>query len=177
MKNKTNFVLDAVIFLGFLAAAVPSLTGLPIHEWLGVALAGTLIVHLLLHMDWLWGVLKRFFKNLWHSSRLNFVVNLAVLMAYVGVTLSGILISRDVVSVFGIQLQENRTWQAIHSLTANATIWLTALHFALHWRWIVNAFKRYILVPVGRLFKREKISIPADPRLEPVRVEVRTDRS
>lgn len=178
MKNKTNFVIDGVIFLGFLAASIPALTGLALHEWLSLALAGTLLVHLVVHADWAWSVLSRFFKKLWHSSRLNFVVNLVLLVVYVGVMLSGILISREVLNVLGIQLNENRAWEQIHRLTADAAIWLTALHFALHWRWIVNACKRYLVDPVRRLWNRrnETTADRVVPTLEPVKVEIRTDR-
>ena len=177
MKNKTNFVIDGLIFLGFLAAAVPTLTGLAIHEWLSLALAGTILVHLILHADWAWEVLKRFFRKLWHSSRLNFVVDLATLIAYVGVILSGILVSREILGVLGIQLGENRSWEQIHRLTADASVWLTALHFALHWRWIVNAIKRYIVSPLRGLFHRPETSAQKPmPQLEPAKVEVRYDR-
>ena len=157
MKNKANFIIDGLIFLSFLAASVPSLTGLAIHEWLSLALAGAILVHLVLHADWAWEVLKRFFRKLWHSSRLNFVVDLAVLIAFVGVMLSGILISREILAVLGIQLGENRTWQQIHRLTADASVWLMALHFALHWRWIGNAFKRYIIHPLHGLFQSRTV--------------------
>ena len=37
--NKTNLLLDSVIFLAFLVATVPDLSGAAIHEWLGIALA------------------------------------------------------------------------------------------------------------------------------------------
>jgi hypothetical protein len=172
MKNKTNFVIDVLIFLGFLAAAVPTLTGLTIHEWLSLALAGTILVHLILHADWVWGVLKRFFVKLWHSSRLNFVVDLATLIAYVGVMLSGVLVSREIFGVLGIQLGVNRSWEQIHRLTADASVWLTALHFALHWRWIVKSIKRYIVSPVGGFFQRRQ---PA-PVMETVKIEARNEQ-
>jgi hypothetical protein len=123
-------------------------------------------------------VLKRFFRKLWHSSRLNFVVDLAILIAFVGVMLSGILISREILAVLGIQLGENRIWEQIHRLTADASVWLTAMHFALHWRWIVNAFKRYIINPLDGLLQRRKPAPAMDimPKLETVKVEARIER-
>jgi len=178
VKNKVNFIIDGLIFLSFLAASVPRLTGLAIHEWLSLALAGAILVHLVLHADWVWEVLKRFFRKLWHSSRLNFVVDLAVLIAFVGVMLSGILISREILAVLGIQLGENRTWQQIHRLTADASVWLMALHFALHWRWIGNAFKRYIIHPLYSLIKPQQSAPVMDvmPKLATEKVEACIER-
>jgi hypothetical protein len=51
MSIKTNLTLDIAIFGAFLTASNPALTGLPIHEWLSAALAATLLVHLLFHLE------------------------------------------------------------------------------------------------------------------------------
>ena len=52
-KTKTNLLIDLTIFLVFLAAGEPAITGLPIHEWLSVAFIAALITHLVLHWDWI----------------------------------------------------------------------------------------------------------------------------
>lgn len=135
-----------------LIALQPDITGIAVHEWLSVALAGTLIVHILLHWDWVINVGLKFFKNLFHSSRFQFVVDAVLLVAFILVMMSGFLISRSVLNVLGIHLQVSRTWEFLHSTSANITLFLTAFHFALHWNWIVNAVKRYILKPVKTVF-------------------------
>ncbi|GIV63852.1 MAG: DUF4405 domain-containing protein [Chloroflexota bacterium] len=146
--NKTNFFLDTAIFGGFLAALTPELTGLPIHEWLSLALAGTLIVHLLLHWNWITAVLKTFFRKLFHLSRLKFAVDFLLLISMVTVMVSGLMVSRVVLPVLGLTVTENPVWEVLHSLSAELVLWLAALHVALNWKWVVSAFKRYILIPL-----------------------------
>lgn len=152
--NKTNLWIDTGIFAAFLVAMEPRFSGVAVHEWLSLALAGTIIVHLLLHWKWISSVLLRFFKKLWHSSRLKFVIDTLLFTAFVGVMASGIVISRSVVPALGLQfgLGDNG-WRQLHSLTADASILLLGVHFALSWSWIVSAIARYVVAPVAGLFR------------------------
>ncbi len=97
MKSlRTNFSLDAVIFAGFLAALQPRLTGLALHEWLGAAAATTLVLHVVLHWDWAVGITKTFFRSLLLASRLSYVLDAMLFVAFTVVMTSGLVISRVV---------------------------------------------------------------------------------
>jgi cytochrome b len=146
--NKINLFIDIGIFGVFLIAANPNLTGLPLHEWLGVALAGTLVVHLLLHWRWITTVTLHFFRQLFHDSRLQYVVDLLLFISFTTVMMSGLMISRVVLPFLGIALTRNPAWLPLHDLSANATLALIAVHTALHWDWVVKTFKRYLVDPV-----------------------------
>ncbi len=151
MKNKTNLLLDFGVFAAFLIAMEPDLTGIAIHEWLSLAVAGTIIVHLLLHWKWITTVAVRYFKNLFHSSRLQFLVDALFFVAFTTVMMSGILISRSILPVLNIQLAENHSWRMVHSLSANISLAMLALHVGLHWKWILNMIKKYITQPLSSL--------------------------
>jgi hypothetical protein len=157
MSTKTNLTLDIVIFSAFLAVSNPHLTGNTIHEWLGVSLAGAIITHLLFHWGWLVKVTTTFFKNLFHQSRLNYVVNLLFFIAMTGSFFSGLLISKDVMSAFGIQLNVGGGWKSIHVLMSDASVIMLGLHVALHWKWIVTSIGRYIVNPVRNAFQRRPL--------------------
>ena len=154
MSNKKNLILDIVIFLAFLAVANPSLTGNSIHEWLSIAFSAALITHLLFHWKWVVSVTKKFFKKLFHQSRLNFVVNLLFFIAMTICILSGLLISKNVMSSLGIQLNAGREWKSIHVLSADLSVILLALHLGLHLNWVLYVIKRYLLSPVVKLLRR-----------------------
>ena len=153
-KTKTNLLIDLTIFLVFLAAGEPAITGLPIHEWLSVAFIAALITHLVLHWDWIVSITAHFLKRLFHETRFNYVVDFLVFLSFITVMLSGLLISRTVFPALGIQVQVTRAWRSIHSLSADATLLLIGLHFAMHWKWIVSSLKRYIFTPLAALFHR-----------------------
>ena len=153
MSTKTKLALDVVIFSAMLAVTNPHLTGNTIHEWLGVSLAAGIITHLLFNWNWIVNVTKTFFKKLFHESRLNYVINLLFFIAMTGSFFSGLLISKDVMSALGIQLDVSRGWKSIHTLTSDGSVILLGLHVALHWKWIVTNIGRYIVTPVRNLFQ------------------------
>ena len=169
MSTKTNLTLDIVIFSAFLAVSNPHLTGNTIHEWLGVSFAGALITHLLFHWEWIIKVGREFFKKLFHQSRLNFVVNTLFFIAMTGSLFSGLLISKDVMSTLGIQLDVSRGWKSIHTLMSDASVIMLGVHVALHWKWIVSNIGRYILNPVRNGFQRRPL--PQALTTQPVRAE------
>ena len=155
--NKTNLLVDLGIFAGLLVAAAPGLTGLALHEWLSVAFFGTIIAHLVLHWKWLVSIGAQFFRKLFHSSRLQFVVDVLLFVAFITVMTSGLAISRNVLAFLGIvSIANNPVWRQLHSLSANLTILAAGLHFALHWDWVVSMTKRYILKPVLSIFGSHK---------------------
>jgi hypothetical protein len=70
------------------------------------------------------------------------------------IMLSGFLISQSLMPYLGIQLPEGFAWRRLHDITANLFLVLLGLHTALHWNWIVDTFKRYIVQPLGKLVSR-----------------------
>jgi len=160
--NKTNLLLDSGILVAFLIAMEPQFSGVAIHEWLSLALAAVIIVHLLLHWKWITGVGVRFFKKLWHVSRLKFIVDILLFVAFVGVMLSGILISRSALPALGIQMEQtSMVWRLLHSLSADLSILLVGLHFALNFGWVVSAIKRCIIEPLARVVRPNRQPQPA----------------
>ena len=171
MSTKKKLILDFAMFGAFLAASNPHLTGITIHEWLSISLAGAVITHLLFNWEWIVNVGRAFFRKLWHQSRLNFVVNALFFIVMTGVMFSGLLISESVLATFGIHLDVSRSWKSIHVLLSDASVILLGVHFALHWKWVVTHTGRYIVSPIRGLFQLH--AAPQVMAAQPVRVEKR----
>lgn len=152
---RTRFWIDVFIFGGFLIALEPHATGTPLHEWLTVSAFAFLIVHFLFHWDWFLRTTVSFFKNLFHISRLNYVLAIVVFIGFIAIITSGLMISESVSPTIGLYLDAGRGWEKIHELAANLTLLAVALHFALHWDWIRNTFGKIIIEPLfGRQSER-----------------------
>lgn len=159
--NKTNLLLDTGILAAFLVAMEPRFSGIAVHEWLSLALAATIVVHLLLHWKWIVGVGAQFFKKLWHASRLKFVIDSLLFVTFIAVMMSGILISRSALPALGIQFgQGDGAWRMLHRLSADASVLLVGLHFALNWGWVVSTVKRLAADPLARLFRPQRTAQP-----------------
>jgi hypothetical protein len=141
--NRTKLLLDILIFAAFLISMDPHTSGIAIHEWLSIALAGTVIVHLLLNWDWIAQFTQRAFTaQKLNGSRTNYILNWLLFIDGILIMLSGMMISEAVVPSLGFTLPLNFTWRSLHDLSANISLALMGLHLALHWSWIMSTLKR-----------------------------------
>src|SRR6266542_4830689 len=162
MNIKLNFWIDVATFTGFMIAMEPHSTGITIHEWFTVAAVGTLIVHFVLHWDWFIRLTSRFFVKLFHSSRLNYLLAIAIFIGFTSIIVSGLIISEHFVPALGFQVGARYGWRRIHSLAANLNLVLVAIHVALRWEWVKAAFLRLIVTPFRKIEKADPVLTEED---------------
>jgi|WetSurMetagenome_2_1015567.scaffolds.fasta_scaffold268520_2 hypothetical protein len=136
MRARTNLVFDVAIGTAFLATANPALTGLSVHEWLGLLFASTLIAHVVLHWEWATAVTRVLFGRQGRGKRLNYTIDAVLFVALTAATLSGLLISRHVLGAFGLPPHASRAWRGIHSFASDVSIAALGVHLGLHWNWL-----------------------------------------
>lgn len=150
LAAKHKFWLDVALFTGFLILMQPALTGLPVHEWLATAAIAALAVHLLSQWDWIVALGRRLLAR-WDRSRLNFLLDVALLLAMTTVFVSGYAISHEVLPTLGLPTERGFFWRRIHALSADATLFIVTVHVALHWQWLLVTVKRLIVQPASKL--------------------------
>lgn len=142
-QTAVNYLVDMTIFLAFLVAMNPHLTGIAIHEWLSIAFGAMIMTHLLLHWQWIVGITRRFFGHITKAARLNYFVNLLFFVDMTIIIFTGIMISESALPALGITLSHSFAWRSLHELSANLALPILGLHVGLHWRWILNTTKHY----------------------------------
>lgn len=156
-RSKVNLLVDFVIFVGFLIGGAPHFTGMAIHEWLGLAFSAGLVTHLLLHWQWAVETTKRIFSKLPGKTRINYALNILLFVAFTLIAFTGIMISKEALPLLGLTLAGGHAWTGVHKLAADAAVVLIGLHVALHWQWIVDSVRRYIVNPIATRL------LPANP--------------
>lgn len=151
-QTKIKLVFDILIFIAFLIAMEPHSSGITVHEWLATSLIAALVVHLLLSWDWIVRITSRFLGKLNSQTRINYLLNWLLFIDGTVIMLSGFMISESLLPGLGITLPGNFAWRSLHDLSANLFILLLGVHTALHWKWIVDAGRRYVIQPIARLF-------------------------
>jgi cellobiose-specific phosphotransferase system component IIC len=146
--NKTFYkiITDVVVAISTVLLISERATGTTIHEWLGVAGLAAVVTHLLLSFDWFAAVTKRFFQKQTFQVRLNWTLSAALFIAMTAAFYSGLVISKVVMPALGITLADGFAWKSIHSLSSNITLFITALHLAVNWKWVV----KHIIAPFQR---------------------------
>lgn len=153
--NRTilNLIVDSLLFLLFLVVYQEKATGIALHEWLGVGIIVVIITHILLNWPWVVSVTKRFLHKMHAEPRIDYIVDMAIFISFTTAIFSGLMMSRTVLPFLGLESASESTWKMLHSTSSEVTVWLTALHVALHWHWIVNAVKHYVVMPIGQFFR------------------------
>jgi hypothetical protein len=144
MSARARLWLDLALFGALFLAYNPAWTGLAVHEWLSVAFFVPVLFHVIINWDQTLAILRRLEGKLRATPKVNLVVDIGLFVTVVAVVLSGLLVSQSVARAFGIVIVPDSLWLSMHSWSADATILLLLVHFALHWRWIVHTARRLV---------------------------------
>ena len=145
-RNKTNWIIDALLFTGFLISFALDLTGLPVHQWLGI-FGGLLgLYHLVLHWGWVKAVTRRLFGKTSAQAQIYYLFDTAILLGFSLILATGLLIS----TWLGLALVNYAAWKDFHVTASIATLCLVVLKIGLHWRWIVRVARKGIFRPAPR---------------------------
>ena len=153
MKALTNTVkiklaLDVASAVAVLACLSPAMTGQAIHEWLGIAVAVPIVVHLLLNWKWIVATTRRFFGPLQAQVRINYILNAALFITMTAAIFSGMMMSEVALRSLGLSLGRSPSMKTIHNLASTTLVWVAGLHLAMHWNWVVSAVRRYVIAPL-----------------------------
>ena len=143
--QKTKWLIDAGIFSGLWLASMLDLTGLALHQWLGLAVGLAAGYHLLSHWTWVKSVTQRWLGRTSSKARLYYLVDAGLLMGFSLILLTGLVMS----TWFDLSLQNYTAWRNLHVTATVATLILTVIKVGIHGRWIVSVARRSIW-PAGR---------------------------
>lgn len=143
-KQSNNWWLDLMLFLCFLVAFMLDLTGVDIHQWLGMILFAFVFLHMARHFSWINCVFDNFFGKTSNRARGYALIDLLLLLAFLTITFTGLVISTWV----NLYFTNYDPWLKVHIVSSISALGLLVLKVALHWRWIVHQAAR-IFKPAG----------------------------
>ncbi|MCX6030441.1 MAG: hypothetical protein NT169_14230 [Chloroflexi bacterium] len=161
-KQKKNWLIDAALFVGFLIATLLDLTGLAVHQWLGIAVVALAGYHLLAHQQWVISVTQRFFGRTSGKARRFYLVDAGLLIGFTAIGITGLIIS----SWLDLTLATYEVWRVVHVVVSVITLGLVVLKIGIHWRWIMTVAARHIFPapqPAG-------VSLAAQPVISQARI-------
>lgn len=148
-KQRSKFWVDLILFAGFSLAFFLDLTGLPLHQFLGLGAGLLALYHLAAHWQWLCSVGQRLFDRACARPRLYFFLDLILFAGFAYILGSGLVIS----TWLNLALADYETWRVVHVVVAALTMLALLAKLVLHWRWIANAAASLLPAPqpVGAL--------------------------
>ena len=163
-KQKPRWIIAAVLFGGFLLALWMDLTGLPVHQWLGLGTGALACYHLAAHGRWVVAVTGRFFGRTSRQARTFYVVDAGLAAGFAAILVTGVAMS----TWLDLALVRYAAWRYVHVMASLLTLALVVAKIGLHWRWIAGVARRSIFPGMGT---------PAKPVSEhPAPAAVQVDR-
>jgi hypothetical protein len=149
---KTKLLTDVSVGAITLALLSPVLTGLAIHEWLGIGVAVMVVAHVLFSWQWIAATTLRFLRGQSWLMRFKYILDAVFFITMTLVIYSGLLISRVALPTFGLSVAPGFFWRSLHIQSSNLLLPIMGLHLALNWGWVVSNLRRYVVQPVKGLF-------------------------
>lgn len=143
MKTIRSVVIDILALLLYIIAANPAITGLGIHEWVSLGVLAIFIVHGIQHYDWVLETLKALSKHPSLTQIANLVLGILLVVVFMVVTVSGIMVSRHILPLFGLVAPGYFFWNPLHSLSAKMLLALVVIHIVIHAGWFWAHIKNW----------------------------------
>ncbi len=141
MKRRgVELLLDTCLLVLLLILFAPRLTGLGLHEWIGLVLVPPTVVHILLSWRWIAASTRRLSRPNSARVRVNYLLNALLFVLLTLVVGSGVAISEVVVPRLGIPTIDDRSWRALHNQSLNWLLLTAGFHIAMNWAWVRRAF-------------------------------------
>jgi hypothetical protein len=143
-RLKIAFWLDLTLLVSICVVWAPPFTGLFLHEWLGLAIAGMVFAHLLLSWTWIASVSRRFFAAQSARTRINYLLNLSLFAALIADVFSGIVISQQAIPALTGKAAPDIDWrwEGLHSGFTFFVLILSGFHLAINWEWVLAAAQK-----------------------------------
>jgi hypothetical protein len=140
-----------------------------LHLWSGVAMTAIVVVHFILHWQWVINMTKRVVKGLAGEiphmrpyAYFNVAMDALVALSFIITAVTGIyflFVPASRSAADPMILFSKTTWDLLHTWAGVILGAGSIVHVAIHWRWIIN---------VGRKMTALVLPQPAQPPVEPV---------
>jgi hypothetical protein len=139
-RIQNKWLIDAGLFAGFIILFWLDLTGVALHQWLGVVIGALAVYHFITHWKWVTAVTGRFFKHTSQQARLFYLVDVGLGSGLTLILVTGLVIS----TWFSLSLSSYAAWKNFHIVSSIATLLLIVVKIGAHWRWIVQTARRTV---------------------------------
>ena len=139
-KQHIKYCLDIIMTICFICIMKIMITGISLHEKLGLIILGLVILHIILNYRWVKGMALRIFDTKLNLvTKISVILNVILAVLTILLVVSGILIS---VTIFTDIAAENRDlWANIHKKSSLLLFICISVHVGLHWKMIMFGFK------------------------------------
>ncbi|NGM17415.1 DUF4405 domain-containing protein [Eggerthellaceae bacterium zg-893] len=141
MDIRRLLAVDAVVLVAYVVAANPAVTGIAVHEWLGLGFLAVIVVHAAMHFDYLVETVRGSAYR--RGMRLaKFALDAILVIVLMLCCTSGLMVSGAILPSFGLYAKGYYFWDPLHAVSAKLLLALLLVHAAANGKIVVASLKR-----------------------------------
>jgi uncharacterized protein DUF4405 len=140
-RRTKSLLLDGLALVSFGSLTSWRFTGIVAHEWLALLLFGVLVLHLLIHADWIEARVRALRQDGGRRTSAAAWLNASLFLAMGTTMISGFVISKVLVPN-SLAPGAYLNWHSLHERATMATLVILALHLALNWDLVMSGLGR-----------------------------------
>lgn len=141
MDLKKALIADAVVLVLYALAANPAVTGVPVHEWLGIGALLVIVIHTAMHLDHVIDTFRSSANR--RGIRLaKSVLDVALVLMFALCCVSGVMVSGALLQTFGLYAEGYYFWDPLHAASAKILLALLLVHVVANWKLIAAGLKK-----------------------------------
>ena len=141
MDLKKALIADAVVLVIYALAANPAISGVSIHEWLGLGALLVVIVHTAMHFDHIIETFRAPTNR--RGIRLaKAVLDVALVLVFALCAVSGVMVSGTLLQTFGFYAEGYYFWDPLHAASAKILLAMLLVHVVANWKLIAAGLRK-----------------------------------
>lgn len=141
MDLRKSLIVDAVVLVIYAVAANPAVTGVGVHEWLGLGALVVIVAHTAMHVDYLADTLRHAAHR--RGMRLaKLALDALLVLVFMLCCVSGLMVSGAVLPALGLYAEGYYFWDPLHAASAKLLLALLLVHVAANWKLVAAGLKK-----------------------------------
>ena len=141
MDLRKILIVDVVVLVVYAIAANPSITGIGVHEWLGLGALVVLVVHTAMHFDYLVETVRHAAHR--RGLRLaKLALDAALVAVFMLCCASGLMVSGAVLPALGLYAEGYYFWDPLHAASAKLLLALLLVHVVANWKIVAAGLRK-----------------------------------
>lgn len=141
-KLAGRLILDFIMTVFMIILMGYAVSGALLHEILGITVLVLIAYHNIINIRWFASILKMKDRPQNYKIWIRLVINLLMCVNTLLLGISSIIISRSLFAALGIQ--SSWLWVYLHRATAYLELIMISIHVGMHWKMIMNAFRKML---------------------------------
>lgn len=139
--KKIKIVIDSIFVIAMILLMNTNITGMNLHEIVGTAILGIILIHLILNFKWIKAISKNLFsKNINTKSKFIFIFDMITLITGIITVIFGIGISTTIFT--NIEFKNIELFTFLHKLIAQIFLICMSIHLGIHIAGGITKFKK-----------------------------------